>query len=320
MSLVLYELLGKDDLRFSPFAWRVRLALAHKGLAPDQIVPCRFTEKDKFAFSGQDKVPVLVDGPATVADSWKIACYLEDQYPNRPSLFGGHVARGLAKTLNYYCDGQLHPVMARIILGDVFDSIDPIDRDYFRKTREARFGMTIEAMHDERERHVPAWTNVLLPVRLTVRDQPFLSGEAPAYPDYTSCSGPSYGRAARAPFRSWQRMIRSTPGANACSTCSAAWRARPRAAAPEAASSGPAPHDVRNDHAGHDLARLIEGAILEHEHAAPGLRGGPRLDHLDLHAETIARAQRLQQPDFIDRRRPQIAGGDHARFEEEFEG
>jgi len=184
MSLVLYELLGKDDLRFSPFAWRVRLALAHKGLVPDEIVPCRFTEKHKFAFSGQDKVPVLVDGPATIADSWKIACYLEDSYAQHPSLFGGAVGRGLAKTLNYYCDGQLHPAMARIILGDVFASVDEVDRDYFRKTREVRFGMAIEAMHAERERHVPAWNAVLLPARLTVRDQPFLSGEAPAYPDY----------------------------------------------------------------------------------------------------------------------------------------
>lgn len=184
MSLVLYELLGKDDLRFSPYAWRTRLALAHKGLVPDKIEPCLFTDKKKLAFSGQDKVPVLKDGDTVVSDSWKIATYLEDRYPDRPSLFGGAVGRGVAKAINYYCDGQLHPALARLILGDVFANVDPVDREYFRKTREARFGAAIEAMHAEREKHVEAWKNVLLPVRLTVRDQAFLSGDAPAYPDY----------------------------------------------------------------------------------------------------------------------------------------
>ena len=45
----LFELCGEDrDIRFSPFVWRVRLALAHKGLAYD-CVPVRFLEKDAFA-------------------------------------------------------------------------------------------------------------------------------------------------------------------------------------------------------------------------------------------------------------------------------
>ena len=85
----LYDLAGADpDRRFSPYCWRSKLALAHKGLAVETI-PWRFTEKDAIAFSGQCRVPVLVDGETTVFDSWSIATYLEDTYPDRPSLFGG---------------------------------------------------------------------------------------------------------------------------------------------------------------------------------------------------------------------------------------
>ena len=32
MARLLYDLCADNDLRFSPFCWRVKLALAHKGL------------------------------------------------------------------------------------------------------------------------------------------------------------------------------------------------------------------------------------------------------------------------------------------------
>jgi glutathione S-transferase len=182
MSVILYELVGKDDLRFSPFAWRTRMALAHKGIEAERV-PVGFTEKDKIAFSGQDKVPVLKDGETVVSDSWHIACHLEDRYPSQPSLFGGAQGRSLARLVNYMSD-MLHAQMARLIIGDVFSNVDLRDRDYFRKTREARFGKRIEDMHAERDGHKEAFTNALQPFRLTLREQPFLSGTAAAYADY----------------------------------------------------------------------------------------------------------------------------------------
>lgn len=65
-----YDLAGADpERRFSPFCWRTKLALAHKGL-PVETIPWRFTDKDVIAFSSQGRVPVLVDGDKTVFDSW----------------------------------------------------------------------------------------------------------------------------------------------------------------------------------------------------------------------------------------------------------
>ena len=88
MTIQMYDLAGADPaLRFSPYCWRIRMALAHKEL-PVRCIPWRFTEKERIAFSGQGLVPVIVDGDKVVHDSWKIAQYLEATYPDRPSLFG----------------------------------------------------------------------------------------------------------------------------------------------------------------------------------------------------------------------------------------
>jgi glutathione S-transferase len=52
MALKMWDLAAaEDDRRFSPYCWRVRLALAHKGLQAETI-PWRFTEKEAIAFSG----------------------------------------------------------------------------------------------------------------------------------------------------------------------------------------------------------------------------------------------------------------------------
>jgi hypothetical protein len=49
MALKLFELVGTDSTRpFSPFCWRTRMALAHKGLSAESIPWC-FTEKHAIA-------------------------------------------------------------------------------------------------------------------------------------------------------------------------------------------------------------------------------------------------------------------------------
>ena len=69
MSLRMYDLAGAEPARrFSPYCWRVRLALAHKELAVETI-PWRFTEKAEIAPSDQIFVPVLVDDDRWIADS-----------------------------------------------------------------------------------------------------------------------------------------------------------------------------------------------------------------------------------------------------------
>jgi glutathione S-transferase len=183
MSIVLYDLAGADpDLRFSPYCWRTRFALAHKGV-PVETVPWRFTETEAIAFSGQGKVPVIQDAGTTVSDSWAIAEYLEDQYPT-PTLFGGATGKAHAQFINAWVDGVLVGGIARFIVRDLFDIIDPKDRAYFRSSRESRFGKTLEAVQDGREDRLAAFRDLLLPVRLVLRRQDWLGGAAPSYADH----------------------------------------------------------------------------------------------------------------------------------------
>lgn len=184
VPLRLYELAGEDPgLRFSPHCWKVRMALAHKGLTPD-CVPWRFAEKEAIAFSGQGLVPVLVEGETVVSDSFRIAEHLEATYPERPSLFGGEMGHANARFINAYSDTLLVPLIARTILLDIHDRLAPGDRPYFRQSREVRFGMSLEEAAADAPARIDELRRTLLPLRHLLRAQPFLCGAAPAYADY----------------------------------------------------------------------------------------------------------------------------------------
>jgi len=184
MTIVMQDLAGADPaLRFSPYCWRTRMALAHKGLAVETI-PWRFTEKAALAFSGQGRVPVIRDGDRVVSDSWAIAEYLEASYPDRPSLFGGEAGRAHARFINAWADSVMLGGIARLILRDVLDVVAPQDRAYFRESRETRFRMTLEAVQAERDIRVAELRGSLSPVRLVLGGQQWLGGAAPSYADY----------------------------------------------------------------------------------------------------------------------------------------
>ncbi len=185
MALRLYDLAGADpDRRFSPFCWRIRMALAHKGLAVETL-PWRFGEKARLAASGQGLVPVLEDGATVVSDSWAIACHLEDQYPDRPSLFGGPGGRAMARFIAAWTDSVVHLGVARCVVKDIWDVIAPADQPYFRDSREKRFGMTLEQFVANRDATVLEFRASLGPLRFTLGKQPFLGGDSPNYADYT---------------------------------------------------------------------------------------------------------------------------------------
>jgi glutathione S-transferase len=182
--LELYDLAGaEEDRRFSPYCWRARLALGHKGLSV-KTIPWRFTEKERIAPSGQGRVPVLVDNGSWIADSWVIAGHLEDNYPDRPSLFGGPAGRALSRFYNNWTDAVLQLALIRFTLLDIWRHVDDKDKDYFRRSREERFRQPLEEVVAGREQRLAGFRDSLAPLRLTLQAQPFLAGAAPLYPDY----------------------------------------------------------------------------------------------------------------------------------------
>lgn len=185
MTLRLYDLAGAEpERRFSPYCWRTKLALMHKGL-PFDTIPWRFTDKDAIAFSGQDRVPVLVDGDRVVFDSWTIANYLDDAYPDPASLFGGGEARAVTRFANAWADGVLVTGIMRLVVTDIFAHLHPKDRAYFRETREKRLGAKLEAVSANRETDVLTFRKNIEPVRAVLAAQPYLGGATPAYADYS---------------------------------------------------------------------------------------------------------------------------------------
>jgi glutathione S-transferase len=195
MALKLFELVGTDEARpFSPFCWRTRMALAHKGFGAESI-PWRFTEKEAISPHKSEKVPVLLDGDKAVADSWVIANYLEDSYPDRPSLFGGEGGRAMGRMLNWWGDVVVIGGMFPLIVADIVEHLRPVDQVYFRQSREARFGKPLEQVVANRDSNVESFRKSLDPMRLTLKTQPFLGGAASNYADYIVFGGFQWARA-----------------------------------------------------------------------------------------------------------------------------
>ena len=77
---------------FSTNVERVTLALAHKGLQVESV-PVDPADRSEVALaSGQELVPVLVDGSTVVSDSTAILEHLEDRFP-APPLYPSDPAR-----------------------------------------------------------------------------------------------------------------------------------------------------------------------------------------------------------------------------------
>ena len=184
MAIKLWDLTGaEDDRRFSPYCWRVKMALAHKGLQFESLA-WRFTDKDAIAFSGQKLVPVIVDGSRIVSDSWAIAVYLDEAYADRPQLFSGEEGRTLSFFIKNWVERIVHPAVLRAILPDLFAHLHEKDRSYFRETREKRFGMALEAYAGELNQALSALRAAVDPVRPVLVESRFLSGRTPGFADY----------------------------------------------------------------------------------------------------------------------------------------
>jgi glutathione S-transferase len=200
MTLKLFELVGTDDTRpFSPYCWRTRMALAHKGLSADTI-PWRFTEKGAIAQHGSEKVPVLLHGEKPVVDSWVIANYLEETFPERPSLFGGEGGRAVMRMMNWWGDIAVVGGIFPLVVADIPAQLAPVDAAYFRSSREARLGRPLEEVSASRDKGVIAFRKSLDPLRLTLKTQPYLGGAAPNYADYIVFGGFQWARTV-SPFK-----------------------------------------------------------------------------------------------------------------------
>jgi len=186
----LYELAATDDKQvFSPYCWRIRLALHHKQL-PFKSIPWRMTEKNRIAFADTERVPVLVDGEQTLSDSWKILEYLDERYPT-PSL---EINRGELRFFRHWTEMVMFPGMIRMIVDEIHKTVHEKDRNYFRATREKNFGMPLEEFAANKEVKLEEFRMLLNPLRATLKSFDFLGGSQPNLADYLVFSGLMWAR------------------------------------------------------------------------------------------------------------------------------
>jgi glutathione S-transferase len=181
--LELWELGGRDDCRFSTFSWRTRLALHHKGLT-FATHPVAVSDKATIGFSGQSKVPILKHDGRVVTDSWAIALYLEQEFPERPTLFGGEVGQALTHVFNVWADRELVPALIPFLMRDVLDCVTEVDGAHLRRQIESAMKKSLEDLSAGRDQAVQSFRRKLLPVRKALETKDFLGGAAPTYADY----------------------------------------------------------------------------------------------------------------------------------------
>lgn len=184
MGIILHELVGADKGRpFSPHCWKTVMSLAHKGLPFDRNT-ISFKDIPQLENGYSAKVPIIRDGDKVVADSFEIALYLEDHYPDRPSLFKGEGGRAMARFVEGWSQMTIHPYMNVVILMPVHDLLDEPNQAYFRESREKIFGRKLEDVAGERDAKRNAFTRSLEPMRKMFLSQPFIGGEGPLFSDY----------------------------------------------------------------------------------------------------------------------------------------
>jgi glutathione S-transferase len=183
VALVLFDLAARDPaVRFSPFSWRIKMALAHKSIA-HETVPWRFTEKNIIQKAGVKTSPVIEHDGRWLGESFAIALYLDEAFPDQP-LMRTPAERELTRAFATWVDTTVIELFARQIIVDIVPILQGVDQVYFRETREARFKQSLEAVSANRDQTLPDLRRALEPGRTPVRHANFICGPAPGYADY----------------------------------------------------------------------------------------------------------------------------------------
>ncbi|MBL8548558.1 MAG: glutathione S-transferase family protein [Hyphomonadaceae bacterium] len=186
-TITLYDLQLASGCTISPFVWRTKYALKHKGFDID-IVPGGFTGIKERTGGRSERVPCIVDDGHWVLDSWVIAEYLDEKYPDRPMLFEGPSMKAMLRFLDSWLWATAIRPWFQCYILDYHDLSLPQDHAYVRESRERMFlqGRKLEDVQAGREDRLPLVPPTLEPFRQLLRETKWLGGETPNYADYSA--------------------------------------------------------------------------------------------------------------------------------------
>ena len=184
----LYDLVIDNGCSISPYVWRIKYALAHKGVSYD-AVPVGFVDIPGILGGGFKTVPVLEADDRVIGDSWAIADFLDQAYPERP-LFTSAQHRALVRFFDTWFLSEVARRMFGLCVKDIHDRCRPQDQAYFRQSRERSLGgQSLEAFTAGREERTPELREALSPLRHTLSTSPWICGDDPGYADYIVLGG-----------------------------------------------------------------------------------------------------------------------------------
>jgi len=180
--ITLYELAGKNDLRFSPPCWNVKLCLLYKNI-DFETVAIGFSEKNKILFSNQQLVPVLKHQDGHISDSWNIINWLDENYEN-PKLFVNEASKNFSHFLYLWTSRQILPILFKIIAHEIPNILEGDDLDHYIVTREERIKGPITKFVPVISDSIKKFRNLINPMRSLIKKNGFISGTNPGIEDF----------------------------------------------------------------------------------------------------------------------------------------
>jgi len=190
----------------SPYARKVKICLYEKGLPFD----CRFVNPyagpedpnwDAFVrASPRREVPVLVDGDVRVFDSTIIADYIEERWPEPPTLPAAPAERARVRMLEELCDTELEAVNWGLMEVLFFKRATGAPAEKLLASARAQLARLFARLEQELDGR--AWMN----------GPAFGRGDAAVYPHITGSAGYGFGPGAEFPrLRDWLGRAATRP-------------------------------------------------------------------------------------------------------------
>lgn len=184
MTRLLYSLCAEDGQRhYSPHVWKIIFALCQKGLE-HELVPLSFQSLPDIENGAFKTVPVLNDGGHLASDSFEIARYLDQRYQDRPPLFNGSASLAYAHFTTWYCDRILHPALAPLLTGPMYDMMSTADRAYFRQKRETQYDKPMASIIADSRGTEAEVAKKLDPFRAVLATSEWIGGDMPTFVDH----------------------------------------------------------------------------------------------------------------------------------------
>ena len=180
--ITLYELAGKNDLRFSPPCWNVKLCLLYKNI-DFETVAVGFSEKNKILFSNQQLVPVLKHQDGHISDSWQIINWIYEKYEN-PKLFVNETSNKFSHFLYLSTLRLILPILFKIIAHELPNILEGDDLDHYIVTREERIKGPITKFVPVISDSIKKFRNLINPMRSLIKKNGFISGSNPGIEDF----------------------------------------------------------------------------------------------------------------------------------------